>query len=157
MPELTLLHIGLVAAALLVGIIVGWIFRSGRSTREKRAISAGWQAQIDAQQSEHDRLAGQNKSLMEQISQYQASNKDAKNRAKELSDSLKEAFSRRDELQRQMKEIRNNLEVAVRQRNRLNSDAARGEEASSKLKVRDDDIANLKKELANCTGPGEHR
>jgi predicted flap endonuclease-1-like 5' DNA nuclease len=149
MPELTLLHIGLVAAALLVGIIVGWIFRSGRSTREKMAISAGWQAQIDAQQSEHDRLAGQNKSLMEQISQYQASNKDAKNRARELSDSLKEAFSRRDELQRQMKDIRNNLAVAVRQRDKLHANAARGQEASGKLKEKDDAIANLRKELTN--------
>lgn len=153
MPELTLMHIGLIAAAVLAGIVLGWIFRSGRSKREKMAVNAGWRAQIDSQQSEHDRLAEQNKSLMEQISQYQASNKDAKNRAKELSDSLKEAFSRRDEMQRQMKDIRSNLEVAVIQRDKLksnaNSDAVHGEAAATLLKERDDDIANLKKELAN--------
>ena len=96
MPELTPVHFGLLAAALLAGIVLGWIFRSGRSKREKIAGNAGWQAQIDSQQSEHDRLADQNKSLMEQINQYQASNKDAKNRAKELSDYLKEAFTRRE-------------------------------------------------------------
>ena len=153
MPELTLVHFGLIAAALLAGIVLGWIFRSGRSKREKLAVNAGWQAQIDSQQSEHDRLAGQNKSLMEQISQYQASNKDAKNRAKELSDSLKEAFSRRDEMQRQMKDIRSNLEVAVLQRDKLksnaNSSTVRDEAAVTLLKERDNDIANLKKELAN--------
>ena len=153
MPELTLVHFALVAAALLAGVVLGWIFRSGRSKREKMAVNAGWQAQIDSQQSEHDRLAGQNKSLMEQISQYQASNKDAKNRAKELSDSLKEAFSRRDEMQRQMKDIRSNLEVAVTQRDKLRSNASSGtvrdEATASLLKERDDNIANLKKELAN--------
>ena len=81
-----------------MGVLLGWLFRNSRSRVEKVAISAGWQAQIDAQQSEHDRLAGQNKSLMEQVSQYQASNKDSKMRARELSDSLKDAFSRRDDL-----------------------------------------------------------
>jgi len=153
MPELTPVHFGLLAAALLAGIVLGWIFRSGRSKREKIAVNAGWQAQIDSQQSEHDRLAGQNKSLMEQISQYQASNKDAKNRAKELSDSLKEAFTRRDEMQRQMKDIRSNLEVAVMQRDKLRthatSGAQRGEAGDALLKEKDAEIANLKKELAN--------
>jgi predicted flap endonuclease-1-like 5' DNA nuclease len=153
MPDLTLVHFGLIAAALLAGVVLGWIIRSGRSKREKLAVNAGWQAQIDSQQSEHDRLAGQNKSLMEQISQYQASNKDAKNRAKELSDSIKDAFSRRDEMQRQMKDIRTNLEVAVMQRDKLksnaNSSTVRDEAAETLLKERDNDIANLKKELAN--------
>jgi predicted flap endonuclease-1-like 5' DNA nuclease len=153
MPELAPVHLALIAAALLVGIVLGWAFRGGRSKREKMAVNAGWQAQIDSQQSEHERLAEQNKSLMQQISQYQASNKDAKNRAKELSDSLKEAFTRRDEMQRQMKDIRSNLEVAVVQRDKLKSSAdsstIRGEAAANLLKERDDDIANLKKELAN--------
>jgi len=153
MPDLTLVHFGLLAVALLTGVMLGWIFRSGRSKREKIAVNAGWQAQIDSQQSEHDRLAGQNKSLMEQISQYQASNIDAKNRAKELSDSLKEAFSRRDEQQRQMKEIRGNLELAVRQRNKLktsaDSNAARDEASTSLIRERDDSIASLQKDLAN--------
>jgi predicted flap endonuclease-1-like 5' DNA nuclease len=153
MPEITLVHLCLLGVALLAGLMLGWILRSGRSKREKIAVNAGWQAQIDSQQSEHDRLAGQNKSLMEQVSQYQASNKDAKNRAKELSDSLKEAFSRRDDLQRQMKEIRGKLEIAVLQRNKLktnaDSGAVRDEAATTLIKERDDSIATLKNELAN--------
>jgi len=153
MPELTPVHIGLLTAALLAGVVLGWILRGGRSRREKMAVNAGWQAQIDSQQSEHDRLAEQNKSLMQQISQYQASNKDAKNRARELSDSLKEAFSRRDELQRQMKDIRSNLEVAVMQRDKLKSNAGSGalrvEASDALLKEKDGEIANLKNELAN--------
>ena len=153
MPELTLLHLALLATAILAGIVLGWIFRSGRSKREKEAVNAGWQAQIDSRQSEHDRLADQNKSLMEQISQYQASNKDAKNRAKELSDSLKEAFTRRDDMQRQMKEIRGNLEVAVMQRDKLKTNAssstARDEATTTLLKEKDDAIAKLQQELAN--------
>lgn len=153
MPELTLVHFVLLGVALLAGLLLGWILRSRRSKREKIAVNAGWQAQIDSQQSEHDRLAGQNKSLMEQISQYQASNSDAKNRAKELSDSLQEAFSRRDEQQRQMKDIRGNLELAISQRNKLktsaNSSAVRDEAATTLIKQRDDSIASLQKELAN--------
>jgi predicted flap endonuclease-1-like 5' DNA nuclease len=153
MPEITIVNIGSIGGALLVGLVIGWIFRNSRSRREKLAINAGWQAQIDSQQSEHDRLAEQNKSLMEQVSQYQASNKDSKMRARELSDSLKEAFSRRDDLQRQMKDIRRNLEVAVTQRDKLKSDvdskSIRGAETSQTLKEKDDQISKLMLELTN--------
>jgi NADH-quinone oxidoreductase subunit E len=153
MPEITLVHVGSIGGALLVGLVLGWIFRNSRSRREKLAINAGWQAQIDSQQSEHDRLAEQNKSLMEQVSQYQASNKDSKMRARELSDSLKEAFSRRDDLQRQMKDIRKNLEVAVTQRDKLKSDvdsnSTRGAETSQTLKEKDEQISKLVQELKN--------
>ncbi len=153
MPEITLVHVGSIGGALLVGLVLGWIFRNSRSRREKLAINAGWQAQIDSQQSEHDRLAEQNKSLMEQVSQYQASNKDSKMRARELSDSLKEAFSRRDDLQRQMKDIRKNLEVAVAQRDKLKSDvdsnSTRGAETSQTLKEKDEQISKLVQELKN--------
>ena len=153
MPEITLVHVGSIGGALLVGLVLGWIFRNSRSRGEKLAINAGWQAQIDSQQSEHDRLAEQNKSLMEQVSQYQASNKDSKMRARELSDSLKEAFSRRDDLQRQMKDIRKNLEVAVTQRDKLKSDvdsnSTRGAETSQTLKEKDEQISKLVQELKN--------
>lgn len=153
MPELTTIHLGLLAAMIVVGIVLGWIIRGGRCAREKTAVNVGWQAQIDAQQSENDRLAGQNKSLMEQISQYQASIKDSNMRAKELSDSLKEAFERRDELQRQLKEIRGNLEVAVAQRDRLQTDVRsrdlRGEATESALKEKDEKIFRLRRELSS--------
>ena len=87
--------------------------RGSKISSEKAAINKGWQEQLEAQRHEHERLLDQNKSLMDQNSQYQASNKDSKMRASELSDALKEAFERRDELQRQMKDIRGNLESAV--------------------------------------------
>ena len=118
MPGLTIIHFGLFGLVLLLGVVGGWLLRANRCAREKIAISASWQEQLESQQSEHDRLAGQNKSLMEQISQYQASQKDFTNRAKELSTSLKEAFSRRDELQRQLKDIRGNRIYVIGQVNR---------------------------------------
>ena len=81
MPEITVTHIALLAAALIVGVVVGWIFRGSRGSSEKAAINLGWQEQLEAQRQEHERLLDQNKSLMEQNSQYQASNKDSKMRA----------------------------------------------------------------------------
>jgi len=149
MPELTVIHIGLLAASMLVGIVVGWIFRGNRSTGEKSAINAGWQEQLAAQRGEHERLLEQNKSLMEQNSQYQASNKDAKMRASELSGALKEAFERRDELQRQIKEIRGNLEVAINERDQLQSRASSEAKIEAAIKERDDKIIKLNRELEN--------
>ncbi|MHC4326148.1 MAG: hypothetical protein ACYSUX_17905, partial [Planctomycetota bacterium] len=69
MPEIAPMEMVALAGMLLLGIIVGWIFRSGRCAKEKIAVNAGWQEQLESQRSEHDRLAGQNQSLMEQISQ----------------------------------------------------------------------------------------
>jgi len=63
MPELTAIHIGLLALALVVGVALGWIFRGERSAKEKIAINAGWQDQLESQQAEQDRLAEQNKGL----------------------------------------------------------------------------------------------
>ena len=151
MPEITVIDLGIFGLLLAFGLTLGWFMRARRCTREKAAVNAGWQAQMDSQQSEHDRLAGQNKSLMEQISQYQASNKDSNMRAKELSDSLKEAFERRDALQRQLKDTRSNLEVAVAQRDRLLHDAqhreARDEVADSERRDKDDKMQKLILEL----------
>jgi predicted flap endonuclease-1-like 5' DNA nuclease len=152
MPELTVTHIALLAAALIVGVIVGWFFRGNRSSSEKTAINLGWQEQLEAQRHEHERLLDQNKSLMEQNSQYQASNKDSKMRASELSDALKEAFERRDELQRQIKDIRSNLESTVEQRDQLQDEMnslGGGENTTDLLQERDEMIARLNKELEN--------
>jgi predicted flap endonuclease-1-like 5' DNA nuclease len=151
MPELTIIHFGLLVLMLVSGVIGGWFLRADRCAREKIAVSASWQDQLESQQSEHGRLAEQNKSLMEQISQYQASQKDLTNRAKELSDSLKEAFARRDELQRQLKDIRGNLEVTIAQRDRLkkNSQSQNVAGQSSALKDKDDKIFRLSRELTS--------
>jgi len=153
MPELTAVHVGIIAAMLVVGVVLGWIFRGDRSAKEKIAINAGWQDQIESQQSEHNRLAEQNKSLMDQISQYQGSHKEATNRATELSESLKESFVRRDELAAQSKDFRAKLEVAISQRNRLKRENDNNESrraASNKiLKDKDDKIFNLSRELTS--------
>jgi predicted flap endonuclease-1-like 5' DNA nuclease len=151
MPELTVTLIGMLAVALLVGVIVGWIFRGNKSSSEKLAINRGWQEQLAAQRQEHERLLEQNKSLMEQNSQYQASNKDSKMRASELSDALKEAFERRDELQRQIKGIRSNLEATVAERNQLQSEVKSHSEvhdsSADQLRSRDETIARLRSDL----------
>ena len=118
-PELTVVHIGLLALALVVGLVLGWVFRGDRAAKEKIAINAGWQDQLESQQAEQDRLAEQNKGLMEQISQYQGSHNESINRAKELSESLRESFKARDELQKQLSEFRGKLEATVAQRDKL--------------------------------------
>ena len=102
MPEITVVHIGIITVAAVAGVIAGWIARGNRSTQEKTALNVMWQEQREAQRAESDRLLSQNKSLMEQVNQNRASHKDATNRAKELSGALKEAFARRDELQREI-------------------------------------------------------
>lgn len=151
MPEITVIHIAIFAAMLILGVIIGWVFRGNRSASEKAVINEGWQEQLAAQRVEHERLLEQNKSLMDQNSQFQASNKDAKMRASELSGALKETFERRDELQRQIKDIRGTLELAVTQRDRLQNDLAthstKGD--SAVLKKKDDKIAKLNSELEN--------
>jgi predicted flap endonuclease-1-like 5' DNA nuclease/predicted nucleic acid-binding Zn-ribbon protein len=147
MPEITVIHIALLAVMLVAGIVVGWIARASRCAKEKSAVNVGWHEQLSAQRSEHDRLGGQNKSLMEQISQYQASNTDAKLRAKELSDALKEAFERRDELQRQIKDIRGDLESAVAQRDKLRTDMRTHTDGGDRIKEKDEQIVKLSREL----------
>jgi len=146
MPEITVTHIAIVVGALIVGIILGWLVRGSRTAGEKTAINEGWQEQLEAQRGEHARLLDQNKSLMDQNSQYQASNKDAKMRASELSDALKEAFERRDELQRQLKDIRGNLEVAVSERDQLR-DSAAANDLTEKLEQKEARIEKLDLEL----------
>ena len=156
MPEITPIEIAVLAGMLVLGIVLGWIFRSGRCAREKIAVNAGWQEQLESQRSEHERLAGQNQSLMEQISQYQASMKDSNLRAKELSDSLKEAFERRDQLQVQLKEIRGDLEVAVARREKLKTEAksreSRDEASLAAIRERDTKIFRLSRELTSWQG-----
>ncbi len=149
MPEITVIHIGFLVAATLVGIILGWVIRGNRSQQEKAAVSAGWQEQIDAQRKEHERLVSQNKNLMDQVSQFQASNRDAKNRAKELSTVVQEAFARRDELQREIKDIRSNLEAAVTQRDKLQTDLETRGNDDDLLNEKDDKIFQLSRELEN--------
>jgi predicted flap endonuclease-1-like 5' DNA nuclease len=147
MPDLTSIEFGLLGVLLLLGLVVGWIIRGARCATEKIAVNAGWQEQIARQRLEHERLAEQNKSLMEQISENQASHKDSKMRAQELSDALKETFERRDVLQRQLKEVRGNLEVALAQRDKFQADKKSSEASKASAKEKDDKIFYLSREL----------
>ena len=153
MPEITATHIAVLVIALIIGMVIGWFGRDSRSSGEKAAINEGWQEQLAAQRGEQERLLEQNKSLMEQIVQHQASNKDAKIRANELSDALKEALERRDELQRQLKDIRGNLESAVDRRGQLQSDmqsqTSKKDSAANGLQDKDKRIEKLERELEN--------
>jgi len=153
MPELTAINIGILAGALVVGLALGWVFRGERSAKEKIAINAGWQDQLESVQAELDRLAEQNVSLMEQISQYQASQQDSVNRARELSDSLKETFKRRDELQRQFKDLRVKLVATTEQRDKLKSNIEsreiRNKRSANETREKDDKIFHLSRELTS--------
>lgn len=112
-------------------------------------MNAGWTERIGAQETEHHRLAIQNRGLMDQISEFQASNRDAKNRARQLSAAAQEANERRDILHREIKDIRSNLEVAVTQRDQLQVDMAARSEREIVLQEKDDKIFQLSRELEN--------
>ncbi len=153
MPDLTPASSLVAVLCLVAGLVFGWWFRSSRSKAEKTAINAGWQAQMEATRKEHGRLADQNTSLMEQVNQLQASNRDGGNRSRELSSALKEALAHRDELQREIRAIRGNLENVVGEKHRLNNDLSqhRAGEASAQAALAEKDarIGKLRTELKN--------
>ncbi|MCG8369918.1 MAG: hypothetical protein MJA32_05320 [Proteobacteria bacterium] len=76
MPELTVIHLSLLALLTVAAAVAGWVLRGNRSEREKTAIGAGWQERMDAQRREHERLLEQNKRLMERVSRYRAADED---------------------------------------------------------------------------------
>ena len=156
MPELTPIVAGIYMLVLVAGVALGFLLRGTQIRREKNAISASWQDQMAAQKVEHDRLAEQNTSLMQQISQYRASKKDADLRAKELSSSLKEAFDRRDELQREAKDTRVDLEAARTRvealQSKVDSVSVRLDANTAALKEKDQKIFKLSRELESWQG-----
>ena len=153
MPEITIVHIGLLTLAAVIGVVAGWVLRGNRCAQEKIAVNAGWQEQLEAQRIEHERLLGQNKNLMEQINDFQELGVDADNRAKELSAALKETFQNRGELQREMREARESLETAIGERDKIQVDlvglSATGDSQTAALQEKDDKIFKLSRELEN--------
>lgn len=147
MPEITVLHIALMALAAVIGAVIGWVTRSSRSAQEKAAINAGWQERVEAQGAEQHRLALQNKGLMDQISQFQETSREAKNWAKQLSTAVQDGNKKRDDLQREIRDIRSNLEVTVRQRDDLQSALATGDDAGPAARQKDEKIFQLSREL----------
>jgi predicted flap endonuclease-1-like 5' DNA nuclease len=149
MPEFTVIYIAIFALSAVIGAVIGWVIRGIRSTQEKAAVSTGWQEQVEAQRTEHHRLVIQNRRLMDQVSQFQASSLDAKQRAKDLSSTMIEACARRDELQREIKEIRANLELAVSERDKLQTDLETRGDDTSAAQEKDEKIFQLSRELEN--------
>lgn len=147
MLDLSATHIVMLAVLTAVGAAAGWILRGRQAEKEKAAVSAGWQEQINAQRKESNRLVHQNKGLMEQVSQYQAQHNDAKNRAKELSLAVQEAFARRDELQREIKEVRSSLETVLSERDELASNMQTRTADAEILREKDERIQKLLHEL----------
>lgn len=159
MLELNVIHITIIGALSGVGAIIGWLLRGRRALKEKAVVSAGWQEQINAQRTEHDRLTEQNKALMEQNSQYLASSNDSKNRAKTLVQTVKEANVRRDKLQIELAETRkvldvsqNALEVCRKERDQLKSDLSSREAIADGAELKDERIKQLKLSLESWQG-----
>jgi len=152
-PEITIVHIGLLTLVAVIGVIAGWVLRGNRCAQEKIAVNTGWQEQLKAQRVEHERLLGQNKSLMEQINEFQASGSVANNRAQELSAALKETFQNRDDLQRAIEDARISLETAIGERDKLQTDVVgltvSSDSMTSVLQQKDDKIFKLSRELEN--------
>ncbi len=113
MPEITVTDIAALALVLIVGLVLGWAFRSKRSREEEAGIHAGWQEQFDAMRNQRDRLAEHNSNLLEQNRRQEAECREANIRTSELSSALREAFSRHSELQHQIKAVREALGSAV--------------------------------------------
>jgi predicted flap endonuclease-1-like 5' DNA nuclease len=151
MPELTALHIVLLAALVVAGVAVGWFARDRRAAREKAALDRGLVAELDAHRLERHRLAARSRELAAEASRYEAAYRNATNRSKELASALKEAFARRDRLQGQVKDVLANLEGALAERRRLESDVRKfatedGSRAAA-LREKDEKIFRLSREL----------
>ena len=151
MPELSGIHIGMLALMLVIGVVAGWLIRADRCAKEKLAANAELEKKLDENQTEHDRLAEQNKSLMEQLSQYQASHKDHTRHARELTDSLRDSTAKRDQLQRQLKDMRQTLEAAVAERDKIRENLQADQKAGSQqaIKEKDEKIFRLSRELTS--------
>ena len=159
MPEITFVHIVLLALAALIGLIAGWVVRGSRATHERRAINAGWQEQLKEERSEMERIAKQNQYLMDQNSQSLASSRQAMKRAKDLSDAMQEAYQRRNSMRRKLKAIRSNLETAVSERDELKMNIANQGSPGTAAKDKDDKIFQLSRELDDWQKrlPAAHR
>lgn len=151
MPAISSIQVIAAVLAIIAGVIIGWLVRSRRCAREKSALNAGWQEQIEAQRLEHGRLIEQNKGLMDQVSQFQASQSDATKRSSELAASLKDALARRDALRRELADARDELESILGERRQLEHDVRDLSLTDNTLKTaldeKDEKIFKLSREL----------
>ncbi len=152
MPGLSLTQLAVAALVLVVAALCGWLLRGRRCAREKAAIGASWQHQLDAQQSANDRIAAQNAQLKEQVAQLQKASSSARARAEGLADELSNAERSRDALRRELSDVRAELGRREAERRRLRGSAEdrslEREAASSQLREKNEKIGRLKLELA---------
>ena len=153
MPEITAIHIALIAVFAAVAFTLGWLFGRSRAERKKAAINKGWREQLAAKETQQARLSEQVKALMAQVTQLQASGNDAKKRTRELSESVQDAVERRDRLQREIKDVRTNFENAIAERDKLRADinatTMKKKALDKALSERDAVIKKLSAELEN--------
>ncbi len=151
MPTVTTLHVLIATAGIIVGLLAGWIVRGKRSRREKSLINAGWQEQLEAQRTEHARLIEQNRALMEQVSQFRASNEDASKRAVNLASALKESEDRCDDLQRENDRVRSDLDDLAEKKRQLETDmrglSVTDNSLQTALAEKDEKIFKLSREI----------
>ncbi len=102
MPEFTALHLAMLAGAFVAGVGIGWLLRSDRCAREKIAINAGWQEQLEGQQAEHDRLANRVGELERQLAACRASEEAAEGALAEARSALEERERKIARLARQL-------------------------------------------------------
>lgn len=146
MPELNIVHLVLLALLLLAGVLLGWVLRSDRCTREKLAINAGWQEQLEGEQAENRHLTQQNRKLTQRIGEVQASHKESRQRASELTEALSEAVETGGELQKDLRETaleRDGLQAQLEERD------ARAEATARVLGDKDRKIFKLSGELSS--------
>lgn len=85
MPEFSLALISEIGLGLLAGLVLGWLLRTGRASREKHMVNAGWQEQLNVQYDEIERLREQNAQLLEQVQQHRQAHKDLTDRLEKAS------------------------------------------------------------------------
>lgn len=151
MQAVTTLHILTGTVGVLIGLVFGWWVRGKRSRREKSVINAGWQAQLEAQRTEHARLVEQNKGLMEQVSQFRETGANAARRATSLESALQDAEDQRDELRRDNKDVRNQLDALTDRQRELERDmrnlSVTDNSLHAALAEKDEKIFKLSREL----------
>ena len=119
MPILPTVPIYLFAIGLIIGAILGWIYRADRCVKEKISANATLHEELERKKSEGTRLADDNKSLMEQVSQYTSLQDTHRADTRKLSDALQLAITNGNELQQRFNDMRENLELTVSEKAEL--------------------------------------
>jgi chromosome segregation ATPase len=84
MPEFTVVQLALLASVFAAGIGIGWLLRSDRSAREKIAVNAGWQEQLELAHAENERLGERIRELEGQLAETEAALSEQERKAERL-------------------------------------------------------------------------